>query len=57
VTAQSSHTDEQGAIYLSTMHRAKGLEFDFVVVIAPKELTAIQGGFNGSMQQHWFEVY
>jgi hypothetical protein len=24
------------------MHRAKGLEFDFVVVIAPKELTAIQ---------------
>jgi AAA domain/UvrD-like helicase C-terminal domain len=36
VTAQSSHTDEQGAIYLSTMHRAKGLEFDFVVVVAPK---------------------
>lgn len=36
ITAQSSHTDQQGAVYLSTMHRAKGLEFDCVAVVAPK---------------------
>ncbi|EIN00453.1 hypothetical protein WQE_15521 [Paraburkholderia hospita] len=36
ITAQSSHTDERGAVYLSTMHRAKGLEFDCVAVVAPK---------------------
>lgn len=35
ITAQSSHTDQRGAIYLSTMHRAKGLEFDGVAVVAP----------------------
>ena len=36
VTAQSSRTDERGVVYLSTMHRAKGLEFDCVAVVAPK---------------------
>lgn len=36
ITAHSSHTDQQGAVYLSTMHRAKGLEFDCVAVVAPK---------------------
>lgn len=36
ITAQSSHTDERGVVYLSTMHRAKGLEFDCVAVVAPK---------------------
>lgn len=36
VTAQSSHTDETGVVYLATMHRAKGLEFDCVAVVAPR---------------------
>ncbi len=36
ITAQSNHTDERGVVYLSTMHRAKGLEFDCVAVVAPK---------------------
>lgn len=36
ITAQSSHTDERGAVYMSTMHRAKGLEFDCVAVVAPR---------------------
>lgn len=35
VTAQSNRTDERGVVYLSTMHRAKGLEFDCVAVVAP----------------------
>ena len=35
ITAQSNHTDERGVVYLSTMHRAKGLEFDCVAVVAP----------------------
>lgn len=36
ISAQSNHTDEHGVVYLSTMHRAKGLEFDCVAVVAPK---------------------
>lgn len=36
ITAQSSHTDKRGVVYLSTMHRAKGLEFDCVAVTAPQ---------------------
>jgi superfamily I DNA/RNA helicase len=36
ITAQTSHTDQQGAVYMSTMHRAKGLEFDCVTVAVPK---------------------
>jgi superfamily I DNA/RNA helicase len=35
ITSQSNHTDDQGVIYMSTMHRAKGLEFDCVAVVAP----------------------
>lgn len=35
ITAQSNHSDAHGVIHLATMHRAKGLEFDAVVVIAP----------------------
>lgn len=35
VTAQSHRTDEKGVMYMATMHRAKGLEFDCVVVVAP----------------------
>jgi superfamily I DNA/RNA helicase len=43
VTAQSSRTDERGVVYLSTMHRAKGLEFDCVAVVAPKSYLDEQG--------------
>lgn len=35
ITAQSNHTDAREAVHLATMHRAKGLEFDCVVVVAP----------------------
>ena len=34
ITAQNNHSDAHGSIHLATMHRAKGLEFDAVVVIA-----------------------
>lgn len=46
ITAQSSHTDQRGAVYLSTMHRAKGLEFDCVAVVAPKSYAnpPLEGG-------------
>jgi hypothetical protein len=36
ITAQSNHGDVQDVIHLATMHRAKGLEFDCVAVVAPK---------------------
>ena len=36
ITAQSNHADAQDVIHLATMHRAKGLEFDCVAVVAPK---------------------
>jgi superfamily I DNA/RNA helicase len=36
ITAQSNHTDERNVVYMSTMHRAKGLEFDCVAVVAPQ---------------------
>lgn len=36
ITAQSNHTDENNVVYMSTMHRAKGLEFDCVAVVAPQ---------------------
>ncbi|MBV2180838.1 MAG: AAA family ATPase [Castellaniella sp.] len=35
IEAQSNPQHEPGTIYLATMHRAKGLEFDGVVVVAP----------------------
>ena len=35
ISAQTSHADAKEAIHFSTMHRAKGLEFDTVVVVAP----------------------
>ena len=34
--AQSNHADARDVVHLATMHRAKGLEFDCVMVIAPK---------------------
>lgn len=46
ITAQSSHTDQRGAVYLSTMHRAKGLEFDCVAVVAPKSYADLVEGGN-----------
>lgn len=36
ISAQSNHSDVRDAIHFATMHRAKGLEFDAVVVIAPE---------------------
>ena len=35
ISAQTNHADSRGVIHFATMHRAKGLEFDVVVVIAP----------------------
>ena len=35
ISAQSNHADARDAIHFATMHRAKGLEFDAVVVVAP----------------------
>lgn len=35
ISAQSNHGDRHDVIHLATMHRAKGLEFDAVVVVAP----------------------
>ncbi len=37
ITAQSNHSDTHGVVHLATMHRAKGLEFDAVAVVAPGE--------------------
>lgn len=35
ITAQSNHADVRDTVHFSTMHRAKGLEFDTVAVVAP----------------------
>ncbi|PKO70212.1 MAG: hypothetical protein CVU22_02415 [Betaproteobacteria bacterium HGW-Betaproteobacteria-16] len=35
VSAQNNHTDAREVVHMSTMHRAKGLEFDCVVVVTP----------------------
>jgi superfamily I DNA/RNA helicase len=35
ISAQSNHADAHDAVHFATMHRAKGLEFDAVVVVAP----------------------
>lgn len=37
ISAQSNHAEAGNSIYLATMHRAKGLEFDAVAVVAPNE--------------------
>ena len=36
ITAQSNHADARDTVHFATMHRAKGLEFDAVVVVAPQ---------------------
>lgn len=35
ISAQSNHADARDSVHFATMHRAKGLEFDAVVVVAP----------------------
>ena len=35
ITAQSNYGDARDVVHLATMHRAKGLEFDCVIVLAP----------------------
>lgn len=35
INAQSNHAGAQDVVHLATMHRAKGLEFDCVVVVTP----------------------
>lgn len=35
ITAQANHADAREVVHYATMHRAKGLEFDAVVVVAP----------------------
>lgn len=35
ISAQSNHGERHNVIHLATMHRAKGLEFDAVVLVAP----------------------
>ncbi|MFM0273528.1 AAA family ATPase [Paraburkholderia aspalathi] len=42
ITAQSNHTEEQGAVHMATMHRAKGLEFDYVAIVAPSSYVGEQ---------------
>ncbi|EEA03733.1 conserved hypothetical protein [Burkholderia sp. H160] len=42
ITAQSNHTEEQGVVHMATMHRAKGLEFDYVAVVAPRSYVGEQ---------------
>ncbi|WP_175701388.1 UvrD-helicase domain-containing protein [Burkholderia ambifaria] len=42
ITAQSNHTEEQGVLHMATMHRAKGLEFDYVAVVAPRSYVGEQ---------------
>ena len=41
ITAQSNHADARDVVHLATMHRAKGLEFDCVAVVAPKSYLGV----------------
>ncbi len=36
ISAQSNHSDARDVIHFATMHRAKGLEFDDVIVVVPR---------------------
>ncbi|CAM5796918.1 UvrD-helicase domain-containing protein [Rhizobacter fulvus] len=36
ITAQANYSDSRDVVHFATMHRAKGLEFDAVVVVAPE---------------------
>lgn len=48
ISAQSNHADARDAVHFATMHRAKGLEFDAVVVVAP---TAYFGSLEETVNQ------
>lgn len=41
ITAQANHSDSRDAVHFATMHRAKGLEFDAVVVVAPESFFGV----------------
>lgn len=36
ITSQTNHSDSRNVVHFATMHRAKGLEFDAVAVVAPE---------------------
>ncbi|GIX51653.1 UvrD-helicase domain-containing protein [Sphaerotilus sulfidivorans] len=36
ITAQTNHSESRGVVHFATMHRAKGLEFEAVIVVAPE---------------------
>ena len=38
ISAHNNHSDARDVVHFATMHRAKGLEFDAVVVVAPDSL-------------------
>jgi DNA helicase IV len=44
ISAQSNHGERHDVTHLATMHRAKGLEFDAVIVVAPS-------GFFGDLEE------
>jgi superfamily I DNA/RNA helicase len=37
ISAQGNHADSRDVVHFATMHRAKVLEFDVVVVVAPSD--------------------
>lgn len=43
ITAQNNHADARDVVHMATMHRAKGLEFDCVVVVAPENYFGAPG--------------
>ncbi|MCX6019366.1 MAG: AAA family ATPase [Chloroflexi bacterium] len=51
VTAQHNYSDELDAVHLSTMHRAKGLEFDCVAIVAPRAFRVADEEENGTRRQ------
>ncbi|GAB3771902.1 ATP-dependent helicase [Ramlibacter monticola] len=41
ISAESNHADARDVVHFATMHRAKGLEFDAVVVVAPDDFLGV----------------
>jgi superfamily I DNA/RNA helicase len=50
ITAQGKLSEHADAIQFATMHRAKGLEFDCVVVVAPRAYATDDDGYGNSRQ-------